>query len=109
MLPKKWPIAPKTSEFDGLADAIGATGAGGDAGIGGDVENAGGDDGAEARMPPWAGHMFLGAVPARNGSDTARGHDDVASPPVSGSIVAYVIPDGSGKSSGSAGAESNMN
>ena len=86
MLPKKWPIAPKTSEFDGLADATGATGAGA-AGIGGEVGKVGAE-GADARMPPWTGHIVVGAVPAMNGSDTPRGHDDVARPPVSGSIVA---------------------
>jgi len=104
---KKWPIAPNTSDDDGL-DA--ATGCGGGApGAGGRVPIAGGDVGMLARIPPCSGHIWVGAVPIRNGSGICLGHAGVARPPDSGSIVAIVMPDGSGKSSGSAGAASCMN
>ena len=77
---------------------------------GGVIPNAGATGaGMLARIPPWIVHICVGSVPIRNGNGICLGHDGVARPPDSGSIVAIVIPDGSGKSSGSAGAASCMN
>ena len=97
------PTTPNTSDDDGLAAAAGAAGivpGGGIPGIEGIV------GGADAKMPPCSGHICVGWVPVRNGNSTCLGHAELASPPDSGSTVAIVIPDGSGKSSGSAGAAS---
>jgi len=105
---KNFPTALNTSDEDGLADADGA-GAAPNAGAGGIVADPGGYGCALAKIPPWIEHICVGSVPIRNGSETCRGHTVVARPPDSGSIVAIVIPDGSGKSSGSADAASCMN
>ena len=101
------PTALKTSECVGLAAATGCGGVYPDGdGIDGLI---GGDAGALAKIPPCSVHICVGWVPIRNGNSTWRGHAEVARPPDSGSIVAIVTPDGSGKSSGSAGAASSMN
>ena len=104
---KNFPTALNTSDLAGLACATGAGGA--DPGIAGIVDGIGGGAGALAKIPPCNGHICVGSVPIRNGSEICFGHADVARPPDSGSIVAIVMPDGSGKSSGSAGAASCMN
>jgi len=104
---KNLPTALNTSDEEGLGDAPGAGGA--NAGAGGIVADPGGYGCALANIPPCSRHICVGSVPIRNGSETWRGHADVARPPDSGSIVAIVIPDGSVKSSGSAGAASCMN
>src|SRR5215472_10800576 len=103
---KNLPTALNTSEDDGLADATGCGAADGAVGV---IGFADAGAGALARIPPCSGHICVGAVPIRNGRGICLGQAGVASPPDSGSIVAVVIPDGSGKSSGSAGAASSMN
>src|ERR1700719_122858 len=105
---KNFPTAPKTSCVVGLACATGAGEV--DPGVVGVIPNTGAADGGTlARIPPCSGHIWVGAVPIRNGNGNCFGHAGVASPPDSGSIFAIVIPLGSGKSSGSAGAASCMN
>lgn len=98
---KNLPSAPKTLEDAGCTGfpggaagvvAVGATGAG-----------------VDTTAPPWSGHNQVGAVPARNGRVIARGQAVVARPPLAGSIVAIVIPRGTGKFSGSPGAACVMN
>ena len=104
---KNFPTALNTSDEDGLADAAGAGGA--NVGACDIVAELGGYGCALANIPPWIEHICVGSVPIRNGSETCRGHAGVARPPDSGSIVAIVIPDGSGKSSGAAAAASCIN
>ena len=106
---KNFPTTLKTSDLEGLADATGAGGGANGGGADGIVADTGAGAGPLANIPPWIGHICVGSVPIRNGSETWRGQAEVARPPDSGSIVAIVIPDGSGKSSGSAGAASCMN
>ena len=105
---KNLPTAPKTSWVVGLACATGDGGV--NPGAGGVTPNAGATGGGMlASIPPWRVHICVGSVPIRNGSGICLGHDGVARPPDSGSIVAIVMPLGSGKSSGAAGAASCMN